>query len=515
MSLRDRAAENFGKVLSRAVERVDGWANVLTGIGAANRDKRMGATAQFSLMQRNELEAIWRGQDMAARAIELVPHDMMREGFDILVQDTPNISEMLMKKLTELEVHHKFEEALKYERAYGGSAILIGADDGQDMAMPLDETRIRSLDYLTTMAAYELHPIMYYADPQAPKFGEPMVYQLHPDMPAIQNVGKSYVPVHESRIIRFHGVKVSRRQMRQNNGWGDSILVRMRQTLLDFDQTWGSAALLMQDFAQAVMKVEGLADLISTNQDDVVIRRAQLIDMMRSTARMVLLDSTEEFERKPTPLSGMPEMLDRFATRLAAAAGIPVTLLMGQSPAGLNATGASDVRFHYDNVKSRQHNHLEPKLCRLIRLLMLVQGGITGGQEVENWSIEFHPLWQPTALETAQARLAVAQADQVYITNAVVSPAEVAESRFGGDGYSPETTIDTQARTAQAALDGAKPKPKPGAPVVNKTGNAEKGGDKASVGEAATDEPQTKATPGSKFAVPAGAGGGGLNGGPT
>ncbi len=66
-----------------------------------------------------------------------------------------------------------------------------------------------------------------------------------------------------------------------------------------------------------------------------------------------MLDKKDSFTRVQTPLTNLSDILDRFATRLAAAADMPVTLLMGMSPAGLNATGESDRAFFYDRVSCR------------------------------------------------------------------------------------------------------------------------------------------------------------------
>lgn len=447
--------DTFGKVLERAVARADGWANALTGIGQATRDKRLGTKHFVDLIEREQAESIWRGDDMAARIIEILPAEMLREGYCLRIQDDPGAAELLEGKLQDLLVEEKFREALEYERAYGGSAILMGANDGAtDLRMPLNETGIKSLDWLTVLASYELHPTAYYSDPQAPKFGQPMIYQIHPDMPAITNIGNSYVQVHESRFIRFEGIKVSRRQLRQNNGWGDSVLVRCNRVLSDFHQTWASAGILMQDFAQAVLKIKDLADLIATNQDDVVAKRAQALSMSRSVAGMYLIDSEEDFERKATPMTGMPDMLDKFCLRLAASGGLPVSMLLGQTAGGLAAGSAegSVLRYFYDQTAGKQQKHLKPRLSHLIRLLMLVRGSATRGVEPANWSLDFKPLWQPSAKEEAETRYIQAQADDLYIANGTVSSAEIAVSRFGGDEWSGQTTIDAGGRSALAMV---------------------------------------------------------------
>jgi phage-related protein (TIGR01555 family) len=214
--------------------------------------------------------------------------------------------------------------------------------------------------------------------------------------------------------------------------------------------SWGGAAHLLSDFSQAVYKIKGLAELIAANEDETIINRFRIIDLARSLVRAVVIDADEDFERKTTPMSGVPEVLDRFSTRMAAAAQMPVTLMMGQSPAGLNATGASDIRFFYDTIKAKQTKHLVPPLERVLTLIFKAKEGPTKGKEPEKWSIKPRPLWQLTEKEQAEVRKLQAETDEIYINSQVAAPEEIAISRFGGDKYSTETVIDFESRKEMA-----------------------------------------------------------------
>src|SRR5690606_4997558 len=106
--------------------------------------------------------------------------------------------------------------------------------------------------------------------------------------------------------------------------------------------------------------------------------------------------------------------------------GIPVTLLLGRAPAGLQATGASDIRLFYDSMKAGQERLIRPRLNRVVQLLFRAKAGPTGGVEPDNWALEFRPLWQKTDREIAEERFLVAQADQVYATIGALRPEEIA-----------------------------------------------------------------------------------------
>lgn len=434
--------------------RLDGWANALLALGGPD-DKRQGSTLERGVLNdQGTLALLWQSDDMAARIIEALPDEMVREGFDLRIEEDKDSAEAMEAALDEMDALGTLRDAMCFARAYGGSAILLGADDGKDTAEPLEleSARVKSFGWMTPLTPRELQVLTRYADPLAPKFGEPETYRIQQLAPGASSV-RDYPVVHESRLIRFLGPRVGRKYVSATNphGWGDSVLARCWQVVRDYQVGWSAAATLLTDFAQAVMKIQGLAELMAANDDDAIASRLKLIQLSRSVARMVVLDSEEEFERKPTPLSGLPEMLQQMALRIAAAARIPVTILMGQAPAGLQATGASDIRWFYDTVASEQQRTLRPALNRVVQVLFASRDGPTGGAEPDNWTVEFRPLWQLTEGEAADLRLKQAQVDKLYVDSGVLMPEEVAVSRFGGDAYSTETTLDQATREKYAA----------------------------------------------------------------
>src|SRR5690606_18828066 len=130
-------------------------------------------------------------------------------------------------------------------------------------------------------------------------------YQL---TPRSAGEGAHTYRVHASRVLRFCGPVPSREDASKNNGWGQSIFDRLRAQLRDFGLSWGSAAALVQDFSQTVHGIKGLADLVAADNTGAIKRRLELMDLARSTIRAVLIDTEgETFDRKATPVSGLPE----------------------------------------------------------------------------------------------------------------------------------------------------------------------------------------------------------------
>lgn len=433
----------------------DGWQNFLSGLGTIGIDKRLGSNFTADLVSQESAEQIWRGDDMFARAVEAIPNEMLREDFEVKVQEDGETGEKIDEAHRELGTVETLRTGLYYARAFGGAGIYLGADDGvSDLSKPLQEDRIRSFKWMTVYTPRELQPATYYSDPFAPKYGEIATYRLSPlNTPP---GGKIVLPeVHESRIVRIPGVETTKRAQLSNvhPGWNDSILVRLMQIINDFQAAWQGAAMILSDFATPTLKLKGLAEALASTPDGqlTILQKARMVELCRSTARVTVIDSEEEYKRETTNVAGLADLLDKTALRLAAAIPMPVSLLMGQSPAGLNATGDADIRWFYDQIKAEQKRKLKPALKRITQVMLLAKEGPCGGVEPKNWNVEFPELWQLTEAEQVKAHLDQAQADAVYVQNQVVTPEEIAKSRFGGDAYSTRTVIDVELRDQMAA----------------------------------------------------------------
>jgi phage-related protein (TIGR01555 family) len=254
--------------------------------------------------------------------------------------------------------------------------------------------------------------------------------------------------VHESRVLWFPGVLASRRHALATQGRGNSVLVRLWEVIRDFDSGYDTAGTLLQDFSQAVIQLKGLAAIMaSPNGKAMLADRLAGIDMGRSVLRALVIDKEDVFERKPTPLTGLPDLLDRFAQRLAAAADMPVTRLLGEAPAGLNGTAEQDGEFWREKVEAAQTSILQPRLAKLLRVVWaakMIDGepGPTAGKEPEDWSVTFPPLRQLTELDEATLRKTQAETDKLYVDMQAVDAVEIAVSRFGGPEYSTETKLE-------------------------------------------------------------------------
>lgn len=448
-----------GRPRSKSGARTDAWTSVTTGLGTS-RDRRTTITHSSAWLAYEELRDIYRGDGMAARIVDLLPSEELRKGLDVAIRSDDggerdkDASEAVVDRLDELNAVAKLKQARQWARAFGGAGILLGVNDGStDLSTPLNLARVHSLDWLTVLASQELQPSAWYDDARHPRYGQPAIYRITPQTQTSAETAMQQV--HESRILRFDGVTVTREQLRENAGWGDSVLVRLHEALRDFGAAWGGVSHLLTEYGQGVLTIPGLLEMSASGEGgNALAARLATFEAYRSTVRTAVLDGgngegmpAETFQRQQTPISGVADLLDRFSQRFAAIIGAPISLLMGQSPAGLNATGDADARWWYDSVAASQSTELRPQINRLLKVLFLSRTGPTQGVEPKSWRAVFPPLREMSDKEKADIRLVTSQADALDIANGVLDASEVAISRYGGDEYSTETTLDIETRT--------------------------------------------------------------------
>lgn len=442
----------LGHYLQSALLRLDGWANDLTGLGTAALDKTVVALFSRATQRSDEyLGQLYEDDPLARRIADKVPDEMLRAGYDLLMgsaDDAQQLATAARDKLKALQADERIKDGLVWERVYGGSAVFIGADDGStNPAEPLQESRLRDVTHLTVVDKSQLTAAQWYPATDA-RAGRPMTWLLTP----LSTTGAGPVEVHESRLLIFPGGRVTQQRRIALEGWGQSVLRAVHDILRDYNMSWQGVTHMLQSANQDVWYMSGLKNAMSSGTPgmrEYFASRFRMAQMNMGPNRGVALDADgEKFERHASQLTGVPETLQQAGLRLSSATDMPMTVLFGMSPAGLNATGESDLQLWNTAVAAMQCERLQPQLERLVRLLMLCKEGPTRGKEVDGWAIKFRPLKHLDDQQAADLRSKQAAVDKIYIDAQVLLPEEVALARFRPDGYSTETSIDLDARRA-------------------------------------------------------------------
>lgn len=428
------------------VMRGDSWRNTVTNTGTNYGKTATRFTPGLAdYLDDETLGRLYELDGMAARIVDAVPKHAMRHPPRFACADTA-VTAAVNARLEDLGAWAAMQEAWAWARLYGGAAVVVGADDGRETQLPIDMKGLRAVRFLVTADRRDLQPRHWYENKADRQYGTPSVYSLLRQ----GGVSSDYAPVHATRVLRFPGVPTTKRRRQELQGWDDSVLQRVHVELQAVRSAFAGAGNLIQEASVVTVGVKGLMGLMASDPTDILKTRFDVMQRMFGIGRWLMHDADGETVSRLEvgALTGVVDVMDRFVNFLSAVSGIPVTVLMGQAPAGLNATGEADMENWYDEVGAERTRVLQPRAEQLVRMLLRSSDGPTKGIEPEGWRLDMPPLRQATAAQKSDERAKQATTDAIYIDKGVLTPEEVALSRFAADGWSAETIVDLDARRA-------------------------------------------------------------------
>jgi uncharacterized protein len=370
----------------------DGLINLTANLGTA-RDKAAGNVYTQPRITPNELNNAYRGSWLPRKIVDIPALDATRRWRTW--QADKNQIAAIEKEERRLQIREKTYQANVAARLYGGAAIYIGTDD-PDPLEPLDLERIKKggFKYATVLTRHQVHGGEVDQDISSEWYGRPMYYHLTP-------ANGDQVKVHPSRFAQFIGAPLPAGGMVEgaNEGWGDPVLLSVLEAVKQADGTAANIAGLVFEAKIDVINIPGLTKRVGiAGEEAKILKRLTLAAMAKGNNGTLILDGEEVYTQKSASFATLPDIMDRFFQAVSGAADIPMTRLFGQSPAGLSATGESDLRNYYDRVQSVQQLEMEPAMWRLDEAL--VRSAL--GSKPEELHFTWNSLWQTTDKERAE-----------------------------------------------------------------------------------------------------------------
>lgn len=408
--LRDQVVKAIGDSGTSAAT-MDSFVNFAAKLGIGADNQMSNAQYAFNPITRNRilLEWMYRGSWITGLAVDLVADDMTRAGIEIKSKMRPEDLERMEDKAADLDLWGKVNETIKWGRLYGGS-IAVLMIDGQDPRTPLDMRTIRQGQFkgLAVFDRWMLEPSLEDLVTEFNQFtGTPRYYRVLSNAPYMQ--GKA---IHYSRIVlRGGGVKLPYQQALIENLWDLSIVERVYDRLVAFDSATTGAAQLVYKCYLRTLKVKSLREIVAAGQNSQalngIVAYVNMMSKYQGIEGVTMIDAEDEYTSEHHgAFSGLSDVMLQFGQQLSGALQIPLVRLFGQSPAGLNSSGESDVRTYYDNVNSQQNKVMKVGITKLYQVLAIS----LGIQVPDNFRIAFRPLWQLTEEQRATIAKTVVEA---------------------------------------------------------------------------------------------------------
>lgn len=405
----------------------DGYVNKEANLGMTKDANNLYSGGAYVRVERTkeELNAIYTSSWITGKAIDIIADDVTRSSIEMKgLEDADEVNEM-QEALNELQVWAGLNEGLKWGNLYGGAINIIDIA-GQDYEKPLnlDRVGIGQFRGLITLDRHMLKPSQSVVLDSKMR-GTPEYYELDfSGYELSENKDLQGKKIHHSRVIRHIGIEVPPSMLPEVEFWGLPVIDRFIDQVHSFDATTLGVANLIQIAYLRIMKFTNLRELLA-NEAGFGQTFDNMIEFMRKYQRVAgitVMDNADEFVTHSFQFSGLSDLLLQFGQQVGGSVNIPLVRIFGMSPAGLNATGESDMRMHYDNIQAQANVKVKPGL---LRILAVMYRSLFGKPLPQGFRVNFKNLWQLTDKEKAEAANQYAQAI-VTLVGAGVLPAHVA-----------------------------------------------------------------------------------------
>lgn len=399
MSRRNKSRPRGAQPNTEAVSVQDAFSNPLFRLGYGSQSPLEATEYPLTRMTDNYalLNSLYRDNWVVQNVVGIIPDDMTKKWFAPAGAVGPEHLKELDRVQRVTALRERVNEGLRWGRLYGGAAglIMIRGQEGM-LGQPLE---LESIYPGTFQGLYILDrwqgvvPCME------------LVFEGGEPVPAYYSItdarGNTVAKVHHSRLVRFTGRDLPFLERVAELYWGESEVEALYNDVVKHDNVAANMAALTFRANVDTMEVQNLDQLFSVTSGEQQRRFwnvMQAQSVMKSNFGMQLVNRGDQIKNTQYTFTGLQEVYDSMCLDLSGASRIPVTKLFGRSPAGMNATGESDLRNYYDYVDTLREAKLRPILEKLLPVLaMSAWGAVPDGLD-----ITFPPLWTPTAKEVAE-----------------------------------------------------------------------------------------------------------------
>ncbi len=405
--------------MANLITRVaDGWRNVINSVNF----NEMFSNPSLTVTSYSDIQRTNAYQDALIRKIvDRLPKDGMKKGFRFENLDS-EIVEFIEAKLKSLNFDKILLDQWIDSRIFGESYIfMFSNEESKEYVNPIGSEEILTISGFSS----EVNPGMIDKDiilqdgKTNPNFGLPKSYTVSQ---TLQLSG-----VHNSRVIRVDGERVPKEVFERNQYRNGSVIDKVYDKAAQYDLAHTAIAPLIYSFNTKILKMNNVPELQAgpSDAEDNLKKKLQLVQESIAKNNLMILFEDDEYINNSISVSGVSDLVTQIKDQLVSVSGYPRTILLGESPKGMQSSGKSELTDYYDTVSQEQKRVAVPVIRKLVNQIMLSEYGM-----VHDYDIYFPPIDEMTELEDAEYRLKVAQQMQIMLDSGILSEEEVRESLF-------------------------------------------------------------------------------------
>jgi hypothetical protein len=340
---------------------------------------------------------------------------------------------VLEDKLREHKVQEKFAELALLDGFFGRAHLYIDTgvtEDADTMRLPLviDPRTVPKgcLKALRVVEPMWVYPNRYNSDrPLQADFYVPQTWYVMSQ------------EVHRTRLLPFI-MRQMPDMLKPAYSFGGMSLSQMAKPYVDnWLRTRQSVSDLVHSFSTPVL-MTNMGSVMNAGASAALQMRASLFNYLRDNNNMMVLDkTTEDFKNVSAPLGSIDHLQAQAQEHIASISGIPLVVLTGITPSGLNATSDSELQVWAQKVNALQSSFFDANLRIILDVMQLDEFGVIDPGITHAWE----PLRELSEQEIGDAEKQQADTDAVYVNAGVLSPDEIRQ-RLASEPDSPYQGLD-------------------------------------------------------------------------
>ncbi len=393
----------------KAVATTDAYSNPAARLGFGTLDLMQATSYPLTRLTQNYqlLTSLYRDNWIVQNIVTTIQRDIVRKWYKLKSNVGPEYVDALEKLESKTRIRQKVLDGMCWGRLYGGAAGIILVKGQNDLSEPLDLDTVMPDSFLGLEILDRWSGIYpdseLVSNPADPDFKTPRYYTIRDEVN-----GSVAARVHHSKVVRFMGRKLPWLEEVAEVYWGESEIESVYNEIVRRDNAAANIASLIFRANVDTLQVDGLTQLIGGGNVEANRRFYNTLaaqSVMESNFGKRVIDKEDTITNTQYSFGGLPDVYDRIMMDVAGAARIPVTKLFGRSPAGMNATGESDMQNYLDYLDGVRESEFRPVIEKLLPVMALSAWGAIP----DDLDISFPPLSTPDAKEVAEIAKAKAE----------------------------------------------------------------------------------------------------------
>jgi hypothetical protein len=366
--------------------RTDGLANALTGMGTRKDPTQYNEIANRLIrLTREECSALYEQNGAMRKLCEMFPQAATAQGGSATFggEKVPkDLPEKVASKIEMLQVGERLKSkngknsmglmaalrsAQTKANVFGNAAIIIFADDGEDLDKPINWKKLKSVDELFVLDRWDIYPdTTNTADLQ--QIDKYILVRGQIDR-------KMSTFVHSDRVLWFSGDENTVWTRMINNGCDSSKFVAVLDAWQSYKTGLQGIARMIVDASQRKHGIKGLLDNLDKNGEEYekfVQKRLQVNDLSNSIWQTFVYDLDEEdisfLER--SAFGGVKDAIDMLKSEFVANTDLTSSQIFGDFVGGILTAGSETERDQVNLAVSNKQADMTSAVLALLKMIL-------------------------------------------------------------------------------------------------------------------------------------------------